>query len=524
MTTTSKSYVKHPRRAVAAPARTPAAKSYIKFPSPLRSRATSNWRVAELCQAYKFPTGLTGGGTIGILELSTPGSNPQLYCGYTQADLDMFSQLNGLPQIVPADLSVNGGQNKPGGEGDGEVLLDIQVAAAAYYYCTGQLPTIKMFWAPNDSSSFEAVVKAAVAAGCDVLSISWGMDEKRWQQAAPGAAEALEAAVAQAAESGLIVFAAAGDNASGDGDPGANVDLPSACPHIIGCGGTTKFRGTEEKVWGNGIANGEGTGGGFSNIFPMPQWQIDNNAPAGPPLNPSRSRMVPDVAADADPQTGYLVVINGQETPIGGTSAVAPLYSGLFAAFGRKLGFIGQTLWQNPTAFTDIVTGSNGGFSAAPGPDPCTGLGVPIGTALATIFTTPGPDGTANGAQHDRMSSLMYGSGSSDNVAVVQAQARKAGLVTPRLSAESYTGFALWHGNGLVNLRINDPSITADSRVLAAVSEYATDARVDRFIGGAQMTVYNVAPTNGAVVVQLNVNWSTALNVRVDYFVDPQQI
>ena len=75
-----------------------------------------------------------------------------------------------------------------------------------------------------------------------------------------------------------------------------------------------------------------------------------------------------------------------------------------------------------------------------------------------------------------------------------------------------------------MNLRINDPSITADSRVFAAVSEYATDARVDRFIGSAQMTVYNIAPTNGAVVVQINVNWSTALNVRVDYFVDPQQI
>ena len=359
MATSSKSYVKHSRRAVALPALVPAAKSYIKFPSPLRSRATSNWRVADLCAAYQVPQGrCPGGGVIGILELGG---------GWTQTDLDKFSNNNGLPPITVTDVPLPGGANSPGQAADAEVLLDIEVAAAVYYYATGTMPTIKMFWAPNDFSSFEAVVKAAVAAGCDVLSISWGADEKRWEQAAPGAAQALEDAIAQAAESGLLVFAASGDNASGDLDPGANVDMPSACPHIIGCGGTTKFPGTEEKVWGHGKPDGEGTGGGFSNIFPMPQWQLDNNAPAGPPLNPNRTRMVPDVAANADPQTGYLVVINGQETPIGGTSAVAPFYAGLFAAFGPKLGFIGQTLWQNPTAFTDIVTGSNGGFSARRG-------------------------------------------------------------------------------------------------------------------------------------------------------------
>ena len=148
---------------------------------------------------------------------------------------------------------------------------------------------------------------------------------------------------------------------------------------------------------------------------------------------------------------------------------------------------------------------------------------MPIGTALAAIFTASGPGGSTT-VEQGRTSLLTSGSGLSDNVAVVQAQGRKSGPAGTRLSAESYSGFALWHGNGLVNLTINDPGITADSRVVAAVSEYATDARVDRFIGSAQMTVNNIAPTNGAVVVQLNVNWSTALNVRVDYFVDPQQI
>ena len=322
--------------------------------------------------------------------------------GRLDADgFDKFSNNNGLPPITVTDVPLPGGANSPGQAADAEVLLDIEVAAAVYYYATGTMPTIKMFWAPNDFSSFEAVVKAAVAAGCDVLSISWGADEKRWEQAAPGAAQALEDAIAQAAESGLLVFAASGDNASGDLDPGANVDMPSACPHIIGCGGTTKFPGTEEKVWGHGKPDGEGTGGGFSNIFPMPQWQLDNNAPAGPPLNPNRTRMVPDVAANTDPQTGYLVVINGQETPIGGTTpwrrstrAYSQRSAPSSASSDKPCGKIRQHLPTSSPAPTEV--------SAAPGPDPCTGLGVPIGTALAAIFTTSGPDGSTNGAGHDR--------------------------------------------------------------------------------------------------------------------------
>jgi len=369
-------------------------RNYIKYPAPpgLRPRAATAFRVADLCKAYNFPTGLTGGGTIGILELSTPGSNSQVYCGYTQADLDQFSQLNGLPQILPTDVSVKGGQNKPGGDGDGEVLLDIEVAAAVYYYCTGQLPTIKMFFAPNEDASFADVMQAAVDNGCDVLSISWGSDESSWGQ---DAANQTEAAAQEATESGCVIFAASGDNSSGDSDPGANVDLPSACPHVIGCGGTTKYH-FKEVVWGDGKPDGQGTGGGYSTFFPPQPWQI-----GAPPSPGHPGRMVPDVAADANPNTGYLVVVNGQEIQIGGTSAVAPLYAGLFAAFGRKLGFVTPMLYENPGAFVDITHGSNGSYQAAVGPDPCTGLGVPNGAALAALFA--GPPGVPHAAKRKRL-------------------------------------------------------------------------------------------------------------------------
>ena len=79
-------------------------------------------------------------------------------------------------------------------------------------------------------------------------------------------------------------------------------------------------------------------------------------------------------------------LVHGSNTVVGGTSAVAPLYAGLFAAFGNNLGFITPTLYKNPVAFTDITSGGNGYYSAAPGPDPCSGLGVPIGNKLAPLF------------------------------------------------------------------------------------------------------------------------------------------
>jgi hypothetical protein len=72
---------------------------------------------------------------------------------------------------------------------------------------------------------------------------------------------------------------------------------------------------------------------------------------------------------------------------IGGTSAVAPLYAGLFASFGTKLGFVTPELWLNHLCFNDITQGDNGAFRARVGPDACTGLGSPIGTKLAELLT-----------------------------------------------------------------------------------------------------------------------------------------
>lgn len=338
----------------------------------ITAEAASTWNVPDLCTAYKWPSGLAGGGVIAIVELGG---------GWVQSDVNSyFSSVN---QPVPAitDVSVDGTQNAPGqGNADIEVALDIQVSAAAYFAATGHPATIRIYW----SQDIATAVQRAADDGCDVCSISWGADEANWGNAA---AEQMESTAASATAAGMAIFAASGDNDSGDGgSTPANVDVPSSCPHVVGCGGTHKTA-TQETVWNNnpGKTNGEGTGGGYSTIFPAQSFQV--GAPPAPQDSKyGKGRMVPDVAANADPNTGYNIFVQGSETVVGGTSAVAPLYAGLFAALGTKLGFVTPTLWQHPDAFTDITSGGNGFYNAAVGPDPCSGLGAPISTSIAALF------------------------------------------------------------------------------------------------------------------------------------------
>jgi len=351
-------------------------KPYFKLPADPRAAAATAWNVPNLCAAYKWPSGKPGGGVIAIVELGG---------GWVASDIDAFFKSLGQPTPAVTDVSVDGTQNTPNqsgsaGDDDYEVALDIEVAGAAYCAATGHAATIRMYWSQDIGT---AVAKAA-SDGCDVCSISWGADEAEWGATA---AQQMESTAESAAAGGMIVFAASGDNDSSDGgSTPANVDCPSSCPHVVGCGGTNKTA-TQETVWNDnpGETNGEGTGGGYSTLFPVQSFQI------GAPLAPvstqyGKGRMVPDVSADADPNTGYNVYVHGSATVVGGTSAVAPLYAGLFAAFGTKLGFVTPTLWENQKAFNDITVGSNGFYSAAVGPDACSGIGSPIGSIIAALF------------------------------------------------------------------------------------------------------------------------------------------
>lgn len=330
--------------------------------------------VPNICSIYKWPIGAPGGGVIAIIELGG---------GWSPSDMSAYFGALGQPVPSITDVSVDGTKNSPGQEADVEVALDIQVAGAAYFAATGKPATIRVYW----SADIATAVTRAQADGCDVCSISWGADEAQWGKAA---CQAMDNAAAKAVSAGMVVFAAAGDNDAADGGKTpANVDCPSSCPHIVGCGGTT-LTSISEIVWNNdpnpNDPSGEGTGGGYSTVFALPSWQ--SNLPKPPS---GLGRMVPDCAGNADPNTGYEIFIHGGPQVVGGTSAVAPLYAGLFAACGKKLGFITPTFYANPSYFRDIVFGGNGLYDASTGPDACTGMGSPWGAALSGAFATPAP-------------------------------------------------------------------------------------------------------------------------------------
>jgi len=268
-------------------------------------------------------------------------------------------------------------------------MLDIEVSAAV-----APGAKIVVYFAPNTDQGFIDAIGTAVHDTTNnpgVISISWGGPESSWTAQA---LSALDAACQSAAALGITITVAAGDNGSTDGGTGNNVDFPASSPHVLACGGT-KLSGngstiTSEVVW-NEQATGEGaSGGGVSNVFPLPSWQANANVPA--PSVSTGGRGVPDVAGDADPETGYQIRVDGQSMVIGGTSAVAPLWAGLIALNnqqnGKTAGFIQPQIYaaKGASAFNDIVSGNNGAFSAGPGWDPCTGLGSPIGAKLIALL------------------------------------------------------------------------------------------------------------------------------------------
>jgi kumamolisin len=164
---------------------------------------------------------------------------------------------------------------------------------------------------------------------------------------------------------------------------------------VLACGGTrlesSGGKITKEVVWNAGSGNGA-SGGGVSETFPLPAFQAKAGVPVS--VNPSKykGRGVPDVSGDADPATGYQVLVDGRNAVYGGTSAVAPLWAALLARINEKLGkpigFVNTALYSS-NALRDITSGNNGAYTAAKGWDACTGLGSPNGQQLLTVLSTP---------------------------------------------------------------------------------------------------------------------------------------
>jgi kumamolisin len=344
---------------------------------------TVNYTPQELAKLYSFPAPANAGQgqCIAIIELGG---------GFRQSDLSSYFGTAG-PKVTA--ISVDRGRNAPTGNPngpDGEVMLDIEVAGSV-----APRAAIAVYFAPNTNKGFLDAISAAVhdkVRNPSVISISWGSAED-----GGGFSTAVLSAfdqVFQAAGAiGVTILAAAGDGGSSDGLTGDHVDFPASSPRVTGCGGTRllapdKQTIQSETVWNDGTQGGA-TGGGVSKVFPVPTYQqglqavhSDNTS------HPLTGRGVPDIAANADPVTGYKVLVDGQRFTIGGTSAVAPLLAGLVAILnqqiGKPTGFWNSTLYSelNTKSVRDITGGNNGTYAAAKGWDACTGVGVPVGSAM----------------------------------------------------------------------------------------------------------------------------------------------
>ncbi len=408
---------------------------------PHKATSTS-YTPVQLARIYQMPDDADGTGqVIAIIELGG---------GFSEDDLKTYFGSLGvtMPEVVA--VGVDGATNSPGGGADGpdgEVMLDIEVAGAI---APGS--SIKVYFAPNTDAGFlDAVVEAAQADPTPAaISISWGASESEWTAQAR---KSMDDAFADAATLGVTVTAAAGDDGSNDrvGDGKAHADFPASSPHALGCGGTSLDADPDtgevssETVWNNG-ASGGATGGGVSADFALPSWQGAAGVPARP--NGQHGRGVPDVAGVADPQTGYQVRVDGKNMVFGGTSAVAPLWAALIArlvqSLGRPLGLLQPSIYpvsagagsgsgsshgkhathkshpphdeSAPPGFRDVTSGNNGAFTAGPGWDACTGLGVPVGTdLLAALKTSAGSGGgsASTGQHHGGPASGGSGSGGS---------------------------------------------------------------------------------------------------------------
>ncbi|TAN09046.1 MAG: peptidase S53 [Rhodanobacteraceae bacterium] len=289
----------------------------------------------------------------------------------TLSDLNTFTSQNGLATVTTQIVNTGGTGTDTSGtpewDLDSQDIVGMgggQVGKIVFY----NIPTLA-----NSSmvSDFNTVVSADAV---KVINVSLG--ECETSAKGDGSAAAADAIFQQADAQGQTFSVSSGDSGSnecsGGGPKGTTPSWPASSPYVVAVGGTTlnatatTWQG--ETVWSD-------TGGSPSTFEPIPSWQVGVGQNAG-----HTTRGVPDIAFDADPNSGAIIIVNGSAAQYGGTSLASPLFVGfwarMIAAKGTGIGFAAPKLYQLPAAaFHDVTSGSNGGEHAAPGWDYCTGFG-----------------------------------------------------------------------------------------------------------------------------------------------------
>lgn len=425
------------------------------------------------------------GQTVAILELEPYDAN----------DIVAYEQCYGIDALFK-NVLVDGGAGT--GEGSGEAALDIENVI-------GLAPksNIAVYEGPNSGAgpydTFSQIITDHLA---QVVTASWGQCEFI-NGASQAAAE--NTLFEEAATQGQSIFSASGDDGAQDcfpENPTPQVDDPASQPFVTGVGGTrvnSLGPRPSETVWNNGQTVGA-SGGGISTIWKMPAYQTEapaslhviNSASSGAPCGATSGncREVPDVSADADPNTGYVIYWNGSGSAgplvpagwqvVGGTSGAAPAWAALIAltnasspCSGTAVGFANPALYNAAASayaadFTDTTTGDNdmtntngGQFAAGPGYDMATGLGTPNGSSLAGALCTDAISLANPGAQRSTLHSPVS----------LQIKASDTRGASVHFSATGLpAGLSLGTSNGKITGR---PSHLGTSTVTIAASDPA---------------------------------------------------
>lgn len=313
---------------------------------------------------------------------------------------------DGQITAVPVN-GFTGDVDTSGSGGSGEVALDAEAILAA-------APAAKqrLYFADNSSAGEVAALDqmASDAAdgsiGLQVASTSWGLCEP-FQS--PSELSSEHTAIANLVAAGVTMFAATGDAGAYDcsdsdfPDNELAVDFPASDPMVVAVGGThtvSSGSGYSHTAWGPATADttpdasyqGDGSGGGISQVFSRPSWQSGTG-----------NRELPDIAGLADPSTGFIGVITGDggseyAVVLGGTSLAAPLNAaGLATVLGQTstpgtgVGNILPTLYGHPEVVHDVNGNSNGYYTATSGYDLVTGLGIVDWAAFGNTLQIPDP-------------------------------------------------------------------------------------------------------------------------------------
>jgi subtilase family serine protease/outer membrane protein assembly factor BamB len=352
---------------------------------------------------------------------------------FIQQELKSFSAEFGLPlssgtlHIIPVGPydPVNGistGWNV-------EIALDVEWAHAM-----APNATINLYIAADSSTNylFDAVLNATLGSDGtaygiyhnNIISMSWGLPENDFSSSTPSFNYPwLDQVFQMDAALGMTAFASTGDygaydQAVGEISPYGGASYPSTDPYVTAVGGTSLYMNTtlgyiqwpymnatgtygNETGWSWNNYYEWGTGGGWSTLFGQPSWQT------GPGVVNNGERGAPDVAWDADPQTGVLVSVFDSAADsydyyaVGGTSVGSPCWAGSMALIDQKagssLGFINPTIYSilnsaagYSKAFHDVTVGDNNPYTATEGWDPLTGVGSPNLGELANYLAPTG--------------------------------------------------------------------------------------------------------------------------------------